>query len=39
MAVCRVPTWFNSGQSRENFLEHEKGTLRVSGGRKAYGSW
>ena len=30
---------FNSGQSREIFWEHDKGTLRVSGGRKAYRSW
>jgi hypothetical protein len=29
---------FISGQSRES-LEHDKGTLRASGGRKAYGSW
>jgi len=38
-AVYQVPTWFTiSGQSRES-LEHDKGTLRASGGRKAYGSW
>jgi len=34
-----VPTWFNSGQSREFYWSNDKGTLRVSGGRKAYRSW
>ena len=38
-AVLRVPNPVSTAVSPANLLEHDKGTLRVSGGRKAYGSW